>query len=50
MATLDARGNPRPQHGRHMQEEAFAQFSDAAKGLLDQILEADLNDVDMIDF
>ena len=50
MATVAARGNPRPQRVRHTQEEAFAQFCEAAKGLLDQILEADLNDADMIDF
>ena len=50
MATLAARGNPRPKRVRHTQEEAFAQFCEAAKGLLEQILKADLNDADMIDF
>ena len=50
MATVAARGNPRPQRVRHTQEKAFAQFCEAAKGLLDQILEADLNDEDMIHF
>ena len=50
MATVAARGNPRPQRVRLTQEEAFAQFCEAAKGLLDQILEADLYDADMIDF
>eukprot|EP00112_Aurelia_sp_Birch-Aquarium-sp1_P020865 Seg5479.1 transcript_id=Seg5479.1/GoldUCD/mRNA.D3Y31 product="hypothetical protein" protein_id=Seg5479.1/GoldUCD/D3Y31 len=50
MATLAARGNARPQRVRQTQEEAFAQFREAAEGLLDQILEADLDDADMTDF